>query len=58
MTLLLYVFLFLCLGGCFFVLLPILLSSSDIFSILLGITLFLLLIASIVYQLWENHNAK
>ncbi len=57
MTLLLYVFLFLCLGGCFFVLLPILLSSSDIIAILIGLTLFFCLVGSIIYQLWEKFNA-
>ena len=57
MTLLLYVFVFLCLGGCFFVLLPILLSSSDIIAILIGLTLFFCLVGSIISQLWEKFNA-
>jgi hypothetical protein len=51
-----YVLLFMCLCGCFFVLLPILLSSSDILAILLGLTLFLFLITSVAYQLWRKFN--
>lgn len=56
MKIFLYVVLFLCLGGCFVVLLPILLSSSDIIAILLGLTLFFCLVGLIIYQLWEKFN--
>ena len=56
MKIFLYVVLFLCLSGCFVVLLPILLSSSDIIAILLGLTLFFCLVGSIIYHLWEKFN--
>ena len=56
MKIFLYVVLFLCLSGYFVVLLPILLSSSDIIAILLGLTLFFCLVGLIIYQLWEKFN--
>ena len=56
MKIFLYVVLFLCLSGCFVVLSPILLSSSDIIAILLGLTLFFCLVGLIIYQLWEKFN--
>lgn len=47
-----------CLTACFLVVIPLLLSSTDFLTVLLGLILFLSLIGTLFYQLWESKNGR